>query len=194
MSAYKDYMFLLRPSALVNQQIKFFKEKAAAHIGVFPSLKSSAHISITEYTRQKPFMMEPALDMATKRIERMAPVQLQINGFNFFPHGEERMTIYAVIQPTYQTDKWFDTLSKQLQLKKKITPHITIARSIGIDAFYQLWPHFRPIAYKERFEVTQLTILERETFAPNKKWEIYREIPFKKDPAMNIREEAWSDY
>jgi 2'-5' RNA ligase len=194
MSAYKDYLFLLRPTELVARQIKFFKEKALEMIGPYPSFKSSAHISLIEYPRQKPFMMQPAIDTMAQKIEGFPSIQIQINGFNFFEHSEDKLTIFAAIQPTYQSDKWFDNLYKQSLLKKKSTPHITIARNIPVDSFYKLWPYFRYSNYKERFDITALTILERETLDPFKKWQIHREIPFRKEVQKNVVEEPLEDY
>lgn len=194
MSAYKDYLFLLRPTDLVNRQIKFFKEKAAEMIGPYPSYKSSAYLLLMEYTRQKPFMMEPAIDRVSKQIEALPPMQLQINGFNFVEHSENSLSIFATLQPTYQSDTWFDKLYKELMLKPRITPHITIAPAIPVNSFYKLWPYFRYSNYKERFDVTALTILERETLAPIKKWQIHREIPFTRKPQKNVLEEPLEGY
>jgi 2'-5' RNA ligase len=178
MESYNDYLFLLQPSDPVKQQIGHCKVKASDYIGIYPGMKSTAHVSIEELTRQKPYVIKSLLDSVRNKISGMPPVNLQIDGFQFFTHNEQYMTIYAAIKPTYKTDNWFLLLKKQLNAKRTITPHITVTRHIPVNSFYRLWPHLRVFPYKDTFTADRLTILERETFKPNAKYRIYEELYF----------------
>jgi len=179
MESYNDYLFLLQPSDAVKEQIANFKAIAAECIGPYVGMKSTAHISIEDITRQKPYVIKSLMDIARNKITGMPPVNIQIDGFSFFTHNkEEFMTVYAVIKPSNRTDNWFILLKKQLNSKRPITPHITVVKYIPVDSFYKLWPKFKALNYKNTFTIDRLTILERETFKPNAKYRIYEELYF----------------
>jgi 2'-5' RNA ligase len=185
MESYYDYLFLLQPSEQVKKQIGYWKATAFKHIGNYPGMKATAHISIENLSRQKPYIMKSLIDSVRNKVASMPPVTLQIDGFEFFTHSENQMTIYAAIKPTYKTDNWFNLLKKQLHTKTNITPHITLTKNISADAFYSLWSELRLITYKETFTADRLTILERETFRPNSKYTIYDELYFKNELNTN---------
>jgi 2'-5' RNA ligase len=179
MESYYDYLFLLQTSEKVKKQVSEWKMKASECIGPYQGMKSSAHISIENITRQKPYVIKSMIDAVRNKINSMPPVTLQIDGFQFFTHSENCMTIYAAIKPTYKTDNWFNLLKKQLNCKKPVTPHITITKSISADSFYKLWSEMRLVSYQETFTADKLTVLERETFKSDSKYIIYDELHFK---------------
>ena len=179
MTDYNDYLFLLEPSDEVKEQIRHYKLKAGEYIGQYPGMKSTAHLSICDISRQKPHIINTFIESVKNKVQSMPPVMLQINGFEYFVHGDDHMTIYAAIKPTYKTDNWFALLKKQLNIKKQITPHITVTKYIPADGFYKLWPELRLLPYKESFTVDKLTILVRETFKPNTRYEVYDRLYFK---------------
>jgi 2'-5' RNA ligase len=178
MESYYDYLFLLQPSETVKKQIHHCKYKASNYIGPYLGMKSTAHITLEDITRQKPYIVKSLVDSARSRVARMPPIMLQIDGFHFFTHNEKYMTIYAGIRPTFKTDTWFNLLKNELKFKKPITPHITVTKHIPVDAFYKLWTELRLVDYKESFIADRLTILERETFKPNAKYKVYEELHF----------------
>jgi 2'-5' RNA ligase len=181
MESYYDYLFLLQPSDQVKQQIGHCKTKATEYIGPYPGMKSTAHISIEDLTRQKHYHIKSLIDSVRNKIASMPPITLQIDGFQFFTHNTDYMTIYAAIKPTYKTDNWFSLLKKQLHCKKPLTPHITVTRHIPVDAFYKLWSELRLVNYKDNFTADRLTILQRETFKPDARYSIYEELYFKNE-------------
>jgi len=181
MESYYNYLFLLQPSEMVKTQIGHCKFKASEYIGPYPGMKATAHVTIEDITRQKPYVIKSLLDVARNKISSMPPVMLQIDGFQFFTHNEGYMTIYAAIKPTNKTDNWFNLLKRQLNSKQIITPHITVTRHIPVDSFYKLWRELRLVNYKDTFTADKLTILEKETFKPNAKYRIFEELYFKNE-------------
>lgn len=180
MSGYMDYMLLLRPDEEICREIKGYKNFASELVGDYPSMHSTPHISVMKYTRRKPYIMRQAIDGLNISLKAMPAVQLKINGFKFFIHKNDTYTIYAAIEPTFQSDRWFALLSKHLRLPKgSFIPHITIARTINENAFFKLWPNFKYINFQRRFLVNCLTVLERETLNSRAKWAIYQEMLFK---------------
>ncbi len=181
MTSYKDYFLLLSPGEQVNKTIKLCKILTKSIIDDFPSVNSSAHISIRRYLRQKPYVIESAIDRLEAKINRIPCANLQIENFNFFVHPHDKVTFYAAIKPTFQVDNWLSKITACVQIPaNSVTPHITIARTIQVDSFYKVWPKFYNKSYREDFIIDRLLILEKETLNPESKWRIYRELKFDK--------------
>src|SRR5579862_8729292 len=165
---YKDFLVIIAPPECVANQILLLKKACAKHIGMFESMHSKAHISFglfgeeIETPRQKTFAMESFFNLVASDISIIEPIELKINGFSFFNHGKNFKTIYASFELTDEIMEWFNNIKKILKIDSKLTPHITIAKKIPIDAFNKLWPHFEEIKFKSSFVVDYLTILTRE--------------------------------
>lgn len=179
MKNYADLMVLLSPSDNVKNIVRGHKQHATEIIGKYESMNSIAHISIKKMHRQKSFVTEPAIKLLNSKLATLPPINLTIDSFDYFNHGEYYKTIYAKIRSTPDTSAWFKTLKKHLNDKDFLVPHITIARNIPMDDFNRLWPHFKAIKWTESFTVNELTVLQKETFAPFAKWELHTTIPFK---------------
>jgi len=180
MDSYNEYMFLLKPSETVKQKISACKIGASQFIGSYPGMHSTAHISILKTQRSKPYLVRPFIARIKSKMSTMPPISIDVDGFSFFLHGGDLMTIYATVKPSYRTDNWFALLQQQLGLKNlKLTPHLTVVKTIPVNAFYQLWPKFKQLHYQESFIADRLTILEREAFNKHARWTIYDELPFK---------------
>ena len=178
MQGYVDMLMVLSPPDKIIKLVDEYKKDAVQLIGDYEGMHSIAHISIKNLPRQKPYYTEPAVINLLKKLKAMPPVELTIDGFDHFNHGDEFKTIYAKIQSTPAITQWFRELKKHLTIKEYLVPHITIARNIPVDAYNILWPHFREIKWVATFKVEQLTVLHREAFNTFAKWEIYKQIPF----------------
>jgi 2'-5' RNA ligase len=178
MKNYADFMILLSPPDSVKAQVKQHKLDAAGMIGDYESIHSIAHISIKKMPRQKSFLTEPVLLALNPKLGTVPPVTLAIDGFDYFNHGEAYKTIYAKIRNTPGTTLWFKQLKRHLNIKDFMVPHITIARNIPVAHFNTLWPHFKAVKWAETFTVKELTVLQRETFAPFAQWQPFTTLPF----------------
>jgi 2'-5' RNA ligase len=185
MKGYADYLLILSPPDEISEQIDQHKQSAAGIIGNYDSMYSKAHISVKPMPRRKPYMAGPELAGLKTNVKLLPPVTLVIDGFDFFNHGEEYRTVYAKIQSTTFTAQWFKALKKALNVKDYLVPHITIARNIHKDDFEKLWPHFRKIKWVQDFEVSKLTILQREALNTFAHWEVLMEIPFEARHLVN---------
>ncbi len=179
MKNYADFLILLSPSDKVKASVAEHKQYAFSVIGKYESMQSIAHISIKKMHRQKSFLTEPAIRALTPKLNAVAPITLTISGFEYFNHGEDYKTIYAKIVSTPEVSQWFKELKKHLNIKEFMVPHITIARNIPVSDFNLLWPYFKELKWNETFTVNELTILEKETFAPFAKWQEFTRLPFK---------------
>jgi 2'-5' RNA ligase len=178
---YADYLMIISPPDAIIKEISRYKCASVNVIGHFEGMHSMAQITITHQTRCKPFLVQPAIVQMEKRICTIPPVELKINGFNFFNHGQTAKTIYAEIEINTRTENWFRLLTNQLHIKvKNFVPHITIARNIPVTSFNKLWPNFETRAFTETFTADSLTILHRETYVEYCEWKVYKELHFGK--------------
>jgi 2'-5' RNA ligase len=180
---YKDYLLLLSPPANISAQVTKFKQSSARLIGNFEGMHGKAHITLKVLPRQKPFWTEPLFAQLEKELSLIEPFTLQINGFStFLP--TDFTTIYAAIISTPEMEDWFKRLRKCLN-EKKAVPHITIARQIPNELAKKLWPKFKDRRWGDDFEIDKLTILQRETYGYERKWEKFREFKLKGDAELN---------
>ncbi len=178
MKNYADFMILLSPPDKIKALVRDYKLYTAEVIGNYESMHSIAHISIKKMHRQKSFLTEPAIRSLTPKLTTIPPVTLTIDSFDYFNHGEDYKTIYAKISTPPEVTQWFKTLKKHLNIKEFMVPHITISRNIPVSDFNLLWPYFKAIKWNESFTINELTVLEKETFAPFAKWKEFTRLPF----------------
>ena len=184
MTGYKDYMIILSPPANINEQVKKFRQSTARLIGDFEGMHGKAHITLKRMLRQKPVWTEPLFVQLEKELSLIEPITLHINGFaTFLP--TDFTTIYAAIKSTPGMEDWFKRLRKSLS-EKKAVPHITIARQIPNELAKKLWPKFKDRPWSDEFEISRLTILEKETYGYDKAWKHYRDITFRGDARLNV--------
>jgi 2'-5' RNA ligase len=179
MTSYADYLFLLSPPENIKHEILRYKKASARLIGNYKSMDSPAHISIQHAERQKPFFANTNVSHMEKKLYIMPPVLLHVDGFKYFTHLHSKKTIYAHIRSSPAVEAWFTLLKKNLNIKKALVPHITIARDIPEADFNTLWPHFRHKKLVEPFWINELKIVQRETFGSFPKWEKFKTCPFK---------------
>lgn len=177
-----DYLFLLPATLPLKFKISCCKFLAGDIIGPYAGINHPAHLTIIELPNQDSYLVRSWIRQLRPKINSLPPVTFHINNFGLFEHGEESLTIYAAIKPTYKTDNWLDMLKQQLKTSKPTVPHITITKTISYDNFLQLWPVFRHKQLQEKFMADRLLILEKETFNPSSKWQIYETLYFKNAP------------
>lgn len=118
-STYSDYMMLISPPPEVIEGISKYKKASARLIGDFEGMYGKAHISLTSQYRQIPGLMMQKLDAYRKPVSSLNPVQLHINGFSFFKHGDTSATIYAKIELNAEVANWFIHLKRIFGDKNK---------------------------------------------------------------------------
>ncbi|HEY8784394.1 MAG TPA: 2'-5' RNA ligase family protein [Mucilaginibacter sp.] len=179
MVTYADYLMVITPPESIIKEISRYKRASVNIIGHFEGMYKTPQITITHQTRCNPHLVKPAIDQMAKRLSTMPPVELQINGFSFFSHGQTAKTIYAVVEGTVHADNWFKLLTNQMGIKvKDFMPHIAIAKNIPVTSFNKLWPHFENRILSETFMTNSLTILHRETYVEYCEWRVYKELFF----------------
>ena len=180
MTGYTDYLFLLSPPETIKNEIARYKRASAKHIGDYAGMQSPAHITINQLDRQKPYLTEAAMQHTQAILGAMPPVLLHMDGFKNFGHLHSKFTIYAYLRSTPAMEGWFTLLRKNLHIKKALIPHITVVRNIAEADFNKLWPHFQHKKLGEPFWISEIKVLQRESFSTTHgKWEAYKTFSFK---------------
>ena len=179
MSAYKDYLIVLNPSNKVKDSIKLCKYGASEFIGNYAGLNSTAHISLWHKQKLTPELIDAFTSILQRKISAIPSTNITIDGFKYFVHGNNLMTIYASVKSNYITDSWFKLVREQFNLKgNDFIPHITVTKSIHVDAFFTLWPKFNASPFQMSFVPESMSVLERDSDIPNAKWQVKNEIFF----------------
>ncbi|EHQ28743.1 2'-5' RNA ligase family protein [Mucilaginibacter paludis] len=179
-STYSDYMMLISPPPEVIEGISKYKKASARLIGDFEGMYGKAHISLTSQYRQIPGLMMQKLDAYRKPVSSLNPVQLHINGFSFFKHGDTSATIYAKIELNAEVANWFIHLKRIFGDKNKTSiPHITVVKNIPVELFKTLWPKFTDQRYRYDFIPQSITILSRPMIGGREHyWTPFKELYF----------------
>ncbi len=179
MMSYTDYLMIISLPDLLIKEISRYKRASVNVIGHFEGMHSRAYITVTHQVRCKPFLAQPAIIRMGQRLSTMPPVELHVNGFDYFSGSETTKTIYAKVERTERTGNWFKLLTMQMGIKvNDFVPHIAIARNMPVTAFNKLWPNFENKEFKHTFIVNNLTVLQRDTYAGYYEWKIYKELHF----------------
>lgn len=186
MTSYKDYFFLLPPGEHIITSVKYCKLLVQSMINDYPGCQSKAHISIKQYPRQKPYMIDSVVDQMEAKLKTMPCITLKTDDFRFFEHPNNIITLYTAIKPTFKADNWLNELRANLNISAgQFVPHITVAKTIPVDNFYKVWPRFYNRKFQDEFLVDRLFILEKETLNAHAKWKVYREIRFNERHVIN---------
>ncbi|WP_158557058.1 2'-5' RNA ligase family protein [Mucilaginibacter conchicola] len=166
-----------------DAQIKLFKRACKKHIGEFDSMDSRAHISFPSYpfdldSSKKVFNYTDYYQMVENHLKIMPPIELTITGFDFLKHGDLR-TICAKLNLDPITMAWFNRITQIFKPTERINPHITIAKTISLESFNVLWPHFQKLEFTNTFHVRNITVLHKcsDETGP---FRFYREISLRK--------------
>jgi hypothetical protein len=179
MQAYVDYLMIITPPESVINEISRYKRASVNLIGHFEGMYSRANIAITQQSRCKPFLAQPAITKMEQRIVTVPPIELALNAFAFVSKSSSTLTIYASFKQTTQTQNWFKLLTRQMDIKiKNFVPQIPIVQNIPATAFKKLLPKFEHLVLYETFTVNSLTVLHRETYAEYCEWRVYKELFF----------------
>jgi hypothetical protein len=179
MLAYTDYLMVIVPPENIINEISRYKRASVNVIGHFEGMHSRANILITNQSRCKPFLAQPAIAKMEQRTSTLPSIELELNGFGFVNHSPTGIDIYARIKQSAQTEKWFKLLTRQMGIKVTgFIPQIPITRNIPATAFKKLWPNFEHRVLYETFTANSLTVLHRETYAEYCEWRLYKELFF----------------
>lgn len=176
----KDYLFVIPPSEAVSLQVSHYKSKVAEMIGDYHGMNTKAHLTVNYLPNKDPHHVALALETIKSKAIKLPPVNIGVNGFDFFEHRKnDTLTIYVAIKGTYQTDNWLDALKKCFPTSYLKVPHITITKGMSADDFFRLWPQFKQLKYEDAFVADRVLVFERNTIPDTKGYSLFDVISFK---------------
>jgi 2'-5' RNA ligase len=99
------------------------------------------------------------------------PFNVFLKDFGVFYNGPKR-TVYLDIVNKTPVQEVFEKLVKE---DSSFTPHIPIARNLGMDDFLRCWPYLKGLNYSnQHFLCDRITVLAKT----ENKWTFYKDILF----------------
>jgi 2'-5' RNA ligase len=164
----KELFFLLAPPPHIMSDVSVLKDDVQFLIGhELEDRYSKAHISLFKYSDQH---IDDIIRFVATRATHFKPFNVFLKNLNVFHHGTNR-TIYMDVVNKYPIRDIFEKVVKE---DINFTPHITIAKNIGIEDFLKCWAYLKDLSYSQHFLCDRITVLARE----DKKWVHYRDIMF----------------
>ncbi|MEQ9375224.1 MAG: 2'-5' RNA ligase family protein [Imperialibacter sp.] len=169
-----EYLFLIHLKE-IEKDVVALKDRVFNAIGSrYAGHHSTPHISLFNIssTDQMDHMLE------LMNISWMPSFQVDVNGFDYYSHGQKSRTLYVNIErkdSIVYLQKW---LANFFRLRKhSYDPHITLGRTIPIDLFEKAWDDIKTLRFQKSFTCDRLVVLKRKQQKEEPlKWGPYREI------------------
>lgn len=170
-----EYLFLIELNEIEKdvQELKSYLFDLIG--GKYPSYKSKSHITLFNISSSD--QMDHMLELLN--ISWMPSFQINVNGFDYYSHGQQSRTIYLNIEEKgsiVYLQKW---LADFFKLRRHAyEPHITLGRTIPVVQFEKAWSDLKSLTFRRVFTVDKLVVLKRkrQTETPLR-WEPYRQLP-----------------
>ncbi|MVN20713.1 2'-5' RNA ligase family protein [Mucilaginibacter arboris] len=158
----RDYLLIIPPDRDVVSKIMYFKLKAWEMIGAYPSLHSTAHITINHDYNIYASVFEEKLTYYRRKVSFINTFEVKISGFDKFQHGDT-YTIYAKVEVSAAIKETLSKFNKTFSKGVVKTPHITIAKTITKEKFEILWKYFEHLNFEYSFYPDKIRVLETPT-------------------------------
>ena len=158
----RDYLLIIPPNDDIISKITYFKLKAWEMIGDYPSLHSTANITINHDFNIHASVFEEKLTYYRRKVSFINAFEVKVSGFDKFKHGDT-YTIYAKVEVGLVLK---ETLAKFNQTFSKGVvkiPHITIAKALSEEKFEILWKYFEHLNFEYSFYADKIKVLETPT-------------------------------
>jgi 2'-5' RNA ligase len=173
-------LIALLPPERVAREIEAIEQYFARTYGSRHALKSPPHLTLQPPFRWPVAQWSPLEERVQQFARGHPPLALQLSGFGAFAPR----VIYVAVAKTPKLEALHRALVASLSdplgisdpkaKKRPFNPHITVAhRDLSERAFHQAWPAFRQREWRERFTVSQLTLLAHD----GQQWQVSREFP-----------------
>lgn len=158
-----QYFLMIAPPQEIKSKVKSLKYKLHKTVGLSDyNLHSEPHISLMSF-----HTMRPVNDGFFKALQQLFSnnhaFDIDLNGFEYFEHGDEANTIYVKIDNSFQIIKVYHELHRLLGLSvREFVPHLKIAGTMSRSRFNKSYEMIKQHSFSEKFTCNQVTILERK--------------------------------
>lgn len=175
-----QYFFIISPPEAIKSKVKSLKYKLHKAVGLSDyNLYSVPHISLMSFHTMRP-VNERFFAALQQLFSDNNTFDVDLNGFEYFEHGEESNTIYVKIENSNQIVKVYNELHRLLGLSvRSFVPHLTVARTMSRVRFNKSYEMIKQHSFTEKFSCNHVTILERKLqHGVVSNYRILREIEF----------------
>jgi 2'-5' RNA ligase len=165
----QELFFIISPPRHIMSDVSVLKDDVHYLIGhKFEDQFSKAHISLFKYSDR---YAKDMVRFVEAKAATFKPFNILLKDFGFFYNGPKR-TVYMDIVYKSPIQEIFEKLVKE---DSHFTPHITIARNLGMDDFLRCWPYLKRLNYgNQHFLCDRITVLTKN----EKQWVHYKDILF----------------
>jgi hypothetical protein len=164
----QELLFLISPPPHIASDVSVLKDDVQFLIGhEFDDRYSKANISLFKYTDEH---IDDIIRHVESKAAHFKPFNVFVKNLNVFRYGSSR-SIYLDVVNKYPIRDIFEKLVKE---DINYTPHISIAKNIGLEDFLKSWAYLKDLSYSQHFLCDRITVLARG----EKKWIHYRDIVF----------------
>ncbi len=158
-----QYFLIISPPNEVKSKVKSLKYKIHKAVGLSDyNLQSVPHISLMSFHTMKP-VNERFFYALQQLFAKNNSFEIDLNGFDYFEHGEAANTIYVKIENSFQIVRVYHELHRLLGLSvREFVPHLTVARTMSRTRFSKSYEMIKQHSFSEKFTCNQVTILERK--------------------------------
>jgi len=157
-----QYLLVLSPPDEHMDKIKRLKY----HLNNLAYLGSYNLFSVPHITLAKLQSVHRQLGKFGKALQKefmeYGELEITLNGFNYFSHGNDLRTLYLQIEDPHKIGAIYTLLNTSLGIPlKDYVPHLTVAKTISTTNFEELFPQLSPIGYQDSFTCNHILVLER---------------------------------
>ena len=154
-----EYFFIISPNDKIKEDVKFLKHKIGQKIPKNESLHSIAHISLASIFGNNDAFIINKINSA---LLNQKSFLVSIKGCEIFQHGKVSKSLVLKVENSEILKSLYTLLYLAFNLKdKRITPHITIAKSILLDDFDKIKSNLEEYDYQGDFFCDRVTLLRR---------------------------------
>lgn len=163
LDALYQYFLVIAPPDDIKDKVRGLKHKLhdVSELSDY-NLFSVPHISLINFHTIRP-VNERFIEAVQNVFVRNQAFEVELNGYDFFLHGNSSYTIYVKIKDTEPIMNLHNELSMLLGLPiRSFTPHLTVARTISRLSFEKGYSTVTKNVFDEQFICNSVTILERK--------------------------------
>ncbi|CAL1520690.1 2'-5' RNA ligase family protein [Chitinophaga sp. MM2321] len=154
----QEYFILISPGKFIIEKVKQLKKILHEKIRLSQTNRRSvAHISLFKFIYKDDDLS--VINRVTRAVTQQHPFMVKLNGAGMYRHGNVTKTLILKLGNPYPVKVLQQLISREFNKRKKIDPHITIARSVLNEAFDKIT--VSEFDYYDEFLCDRITILKK---------------------------------
>lgn len=157
-----EYFFLIQPDQRTEKEVKLYKRimNSSIHLSK-ENLWSVPHLSLFKW-KANYSMDEFVIRKATQALKNVEGFKVKLDGLDVYSHGHVKKSLVLKVKNPAPIKSVNKSLLDEFKFNShKISPHITIAKSIPVSDFNKLSYSLEQFNYRGEFLCNKITILKK---------------------------------